>query len=670
MTTAEQVADSLQYLFHRPSESLLYSKGNVIFILPHTYWNSGQTFSASLSQFRSQLVRRRRQIKVRPYGMPDISFAELLDRKVNFTIFNCFHQECAKQLINMLLHMPGIHQFLSACAYFRERVNPFLFIYAASVAMLRREDTKGIPFPTHVECFPELYLNGCIFNGIRNIASITPARRVPIEVPFQYDEIGGDPENRLVYWREDVGINLWHWNWYIVNPNQAFEIDVNYQRGEHFIYTYEQLLARYNFERLCNGLSRVEIMPQVNCRLPQGYVSNLHNRTVGVPWPMRRQDSSLKNVSRRNEFVHVSFEILELWLLRLHEAMHGGTRFPYIDDHISPPVKLEALGNMIEFNRLNINPAYYGPLRMKMLMMLGYINDPDGEKKEPYGNICDPATSLRDPAFYRWHAALDRIVQKQKSKLPAYTLQEKTFQNDVAEVQIISVEVITDKCIRSDEFRTFWQRSNIDLSKGLNFKIRGPLYARVTHLQHTPFTYRIQVKNPGPQHTSMVRIFLSPKFNENGGRFNFEQQRLLFVEQDSFITELMNGMNTIERRSKESTVTMSRKDVFPSHTVNAESFRNRNFLGWPEYMLIPKGTSEGFPCQLFIIITSAKHDSKFEGNPVRKHILNKNKFDDGRSFGFPFDRPAPDVNKLSQFLTSNMFVIDTFIRFTAANPES
>lgn len=58
------------------------------------------------------------------------------------------------------------------------------------------------------------------------------------------------------------------------------------------------------------------------------------------------------------------------------------------------------------------------------------------------------------------------------------------------------MEVITDKCIRSDEFRTFWQRSNIDLSKGLNFKIRGPLYARVTHLQHTPFTYRIQVSDP------------------------------------------------------------------------------------------------------------------------------------------------------------------------------
>lgn len=68
-------------------------------------------------------------------------------------------------------------------------------------------------------------------------------------------------------------------------------------------------------------------------------------------------------------------------------------------------------------------------------------------------------------------------------------------------------------------------------------------------------------------------------------------------------------MNTIKRRSKDSTVTMSRENVFPNRSANKKSLKNRNFLGWPEYMLIPKGTPEGFPCQLFVMVTETLNES-------------------------------------------------------------
>lgn len=69
--------------------------------------------------------------------------------------------------------------------------------------------------------------------------------KVPIKVPFQLVDPSGCLEGRLAYWREDAGINLRHWNWYMVNPSQGYdEMLENYRRGEYFIYMYEQILAR------------------------------------------------------------------------------------------------------------------------------------------------------------------------------------------------------------------------------------------------------------------------------------------------------------------------------------------------------------------------------------------------------------------------------------------
>lgn len=35
----------------------------------------------------------------------------------------------------------------------------------------------------------------------------------------------------------------------------------------------------------------------------------------------------------------------------------------------------------------------------------------------------DPATAMRDPIFYRWHAYIDYIFQQHKETLPPYTEQ-------------------------------------------------------------------------------------------------------------------------------------------------------------------------------------------------------------------------------------------------------
>lgn len=59
---------------------------------------------------------------------------------------------------------------------------------------------------------------------------------------------------------------------------------------------------------------------------------------------------------------------------------------------------------------------------------------------------------------------------------------------------------------------------------------------RFTHLQHVPYIITLQVNNDsGVQRLGMVRVFLSPKFDERGSQFLFRDQRSMMIELDKFV---------------------------------------------------------------------------------------------------------------------------------------
>lgn len=88
----------------------------------------------------------------------------------------------------------------------------------------------------------------------------------------------------------------------------------------------------------------------------------------------------------------------------------------------------------------------------------------------------------------------------------------------------------------ANTFQTFWQQSDVDLSRGLDFVPRGNVFARFTHLQHAPWTYTININNNASTgRLGTVRIFLGPKFDERGIEMLFRDQRLLMIELDKFV---------------------------------------------------------------------------------------------------------------------------------------
>ncbi|HUS16699.1 MAG TPA: hypothetical protein VM536_17015, partial [Chloroflexia bacterium] len=66
-----------------------------------------------------------------------------------------------------------------------------------------------------------------------------------------------DPEASLAWYREDPGANEHHEHWHVVYPGQGLGGRLKDRQGELFVYMHQQMIARYDTERLAMGLPRV-----------------------------------------------------------------------------------------------------------------------------------------------------------------------------------------------------------------------------------------------------------------------------------------------------------------------------------------------------------------------------------------------------------------------------
>lgn len=68
---------------------------------------------------------------------------------------------------------------------------------------------------------------------------------MPIEIPMDFTASDLEIEQRVAYFREDIGINLHHWHWHLVYPfGGSREIVDKNRRGELFYFMHRQIIAR------------------------------------------------------------------------------------------------------------------------------------------------------------------------------------------------------------------------------------------------------------------------------------------------------------------------------------------------------------------------------------------------------------------------------------------
>nr|XP_023022213.1 phenoloxidase 2-like [Leptinotarsa decemlineata] len=536
---------NLLLLYDHPKESILSTRGpeNVQFDVPNSYLNDEyKNISVQIANKFGEDASEK--VTVNEISIPP--FGEILSfpRDENFSLFIPRHRRLAGKLIDIFLGMRDVDELLSVAVFAREHVNPLLFNYAFSVALLHRPDTQDLDVPSVIQSFPDKYVDSKVFGRAREIATTIPeTSRVPIEVPKDYTASDLEIEHRLAYFREDIGVNLHHWHWHLVYPIEGpLQIVDKNRRGELFYYMHQQIIARYNFERFCNQMKRVERFLDFDEPIKEAYFPKLDSLVASRNWPARVANQRLQNLRREVDQIYLDIDEMKRWRDRIFDAIHSGVvKGENRNDIILTENEgIDILGNLLESTILSVNRAYYGDLHNMGHTIVSYIHDPDARHLESFGVIGDSTTSMRDPWFYCWHAYMDDIFQNFKSTLPRYTVE----QLDYPGITVESVQVESEGS-PDNVFETFWQQSDVDLSRGMDFQPRGAILVRFTHLQHTNFSYKITVNNQTTgNREGTCRIFLAPKYDERGNPWLFRDQKTMFIELDKFKVTCEYGIDS------------------------------------------------------------------------------------------------------------------------------
>ncbi|XP_026677618.1 phenoloxidase 1-like [Diaphorina citri] len=260
-------------------------------------------------------------------------------------------------------------------------MNPYMYIYALSVAILHRPDCKEIPLPAFAEVLPDKFMDKSVFVRLREEANLVDeGSRVPFEISKDYSASDLDEEHRVAYFREDIGVNLHHWHWHLVYPTDSPSNIVNKdRRGELFYYMHQQILARYNVERLCNKLMRTRKFNNLREPMPEAYFSKLDNVNSSKTWPARFKNATLSDVNRDNDGLRFELADLDRWRDRILEAIHTGSvstprgeRIPLTEEK-----GIDILGNLMESSNLSINRKLYGELHNFGHVAISFCHDPD-----------------------------------------------------------------------------------------------------------------------------------------------------------------------------------------------------------------------------------------------------------------------------------------------------
>ncbi|XP_076064105.1 phenoloxidase 1-like [Oratosquilla oratoria] len=655
----------LLYLFEQPSRAIAFPRaaGSVVYDMPPEQMPPGMELAP-----RSGPSPGRTVVTVSPVDnlKDELGSALSIPKGAVFSVFLKQHRQAAKDLIACFLKRRSPAELRNVAANVHDMVNESLFVYSLSFVIIRRSDLRNVRLPPIYETFPSWFVPETTIAKAREEVSkqryMPKTERIVVDHGLEFSGTDENPEHRVAYWREDYGINAHHWHWHIVFPAEI-EIALHRDRkGELFYYMHQQMMARYDMERMSVGLGRVVKLDNWREPIPEGYFPKLTTGNSSLNWGSRPDGLSVKNLTRHR--IRININEMEMWRDRIFEAIHlkkvvqeDGKEIQLTDD-LDPDRGqkrgIDIVGDMLEADtRLSPNYTFYGDMHNFGHVLLALAHDPDGVHREEMGVMGDSGTAMRDPVFYRWHRYIDDIFQEYKFLQKPYTEDQLNF----PEVSVDKVTVTAG--LENNVLYTYFNMREIEASRGLDFDSDTPVIVRLTHLDHRPFKYHFQISNKSRSKVeATIRVFIAPMLNIRNMRMNFLEQRTLFAEMDKFQISLKPGKNIIERRDDESSITLPREfnfrniergEVYEDGTVAPpESDGSFCACGWPQHVLLPRGKPEGMPFQLVVMVTDWNEDKVNQptpracGNAASFCGILNGKYPDKKPMGFPFDRLPSD----------------------------
>ncbi|PSN36662.1 Hemocyanin A chain [Blattella germanica] len=542
---------------------------------------------------------------------------QLLPRGQIFTLFNDRHREQMILVFESFFYAQDWETFLRTACWARDRVNEGVFTYALSVAAIHREDTRGIVLPPAYEIYPHLFVNSEVIHA----AYRAKMRQEPAIVRMNFTGTVRNPEQRVAYLGEDVGMNSHHSHWHMDFPfwwkEQEYGIYKD-RKGELFYWMHHQLIARFDLERLSNDLPFVEPLYWEG-KIENGFYPQTTYR-VGGEFPARPDNYEFHDLE------NIKVKDMVDYTRRIREAISHQAVITRSGEYytLNDTTGINTLGDIIEPSVNSKHPEYYGALHNYGHIMLGQITDPKGKF-----NLSFPGVRVTD----------------------------------------VSV----------DELVTYFEDFDIDLLNALDDTQElddVEIKARVRRMNHRPFTFRISVDSDR-EATAAVRVFLGPKYDWFGQEVPINEKRLYMIELDKFVAKINKGVTVVQRKSSESSVTIPDRETTKvlvkrvndalegriTYSVN----KDVRHCGYPDRLLLPKGKKDGMPFTLYVIVTDYDNekvnelpwDYDYGGSISYCGVLSGHKYPDTKPMGFPFDRQIDG----DQFFTPNMYYKDVTITF-------
>jgi hypothetical protein len=296
--------------------------------------------------------------------------------------------------------------------------------------------------------------------------------------------------------------------------------------GSHYYYIHQQLLARYNLERLGQGLGPIKELDSYYEHIETPFDSHLRFLN-GVNFPVRNEHIYITPKHHNYELLRLVRKLEQ----RIVEAIDLGHVMTPQGTFLSlyQPQGLNILGELIEGTGRSINPRYYGSFQSVAKSLLGNVPEFNNIWEFTPSPLEFGTTAVRDPIFYQLYSKILEFFHYYQQALPAYQY------NDIVTpgVSIEKVEV--------GDLITYFSDSEVDLTNAVphpisqDYKPYSTVKAHLKRLDHKQYEYTIHVQAQKAVPSSVIRIFVGPKYNYNGQHIDINEHRHYFFELDQFV---------------------------------------------------------------------------------------------------------------------------------------
>jgi len=460
---------------------------------------------------------------------------------------------------------------------------------------------------------------------------------------------------------------------------------------------HQQLLARYDTERIALDLPPVVPFDDYGAMIPEGYQVE---QIIARRYRGRAADRRIADL-RFNLGSGGTLDItdLEANRERFRQAartgqflMNGGAPVA-----LTPDVQgANLLGSTLEANIgsavLQGEEAEYGGLHNVGHGFFSALSRPPG------GVMGDPAAAVRDPVFYRWHRHIDDLFVEWQNGLPDNVLDTGAppvvIRKDAdGQSTDIGLALLRDLAPGVDD-GTRWGGATFGAERfgGANwatpladfvgndgkltrtletsigaYLLRFPNGDEFTifHLDHAEFAYFFRLENISNEEQRVtVRVFLAAAERADDRRW--------WIEMDKFLQVLAPKEKAVVYRPARLSSVVRKPARRPTDPQAGPQDPNDDYCncGWPYHMLLPRGKEgdAGMPFRLFVMLTNAVDDLagvertcglvSFCGSKDKK-------YPDNQMMGYPFDRPFRN-RTISQTIAEPSFahiaVLDFAIR--------